>query len=150
MSKFEHLKSLVVTGDDVSDFTFYEIEGAPVLECAPATSVNKPFFNAVMRMGKAAARKMRGRKNQIPTAAQLSEVRRQDITLFVEFIVKGWRNVVDKEGNPVEFNAQECQEFLFAIPEDMFDELRAFCLDISNFRDQDEMDPDEQEDLTGN
>jgi hypothetical protein len=150
MSKFGHLKALQVSGDDTADFTFYEIEGAPVLECSPATSVNKPFFNEVLRRSKVAARKLKGRRNQIPTQGQLDEVRRQDVALFVEYIVKGWRNVVDQEGNAVEFNADECAQFLTAIPDDMFEELRNFCLDIANFRDAAEMEPAEKEELTGN
>jgi len=94
---------------------------------------------------------MRSRRGQTPTEAQLLEVRRQDVAIFVEFIVKGWSNVMDKDGKQVEFNAEECSDFLLAIPADLFDDLRAFCLDISNFRDvEPSMDPEEQEELTGN
>ena len=142
MAQFGHLKSLAVNGDDTARYTFYEIEGSPALLVSPATSVNKPFFNAVLRKSKEAARKLRGRKGQIPTDAQL----------FVEFIVRGWEDVIDADGEAVEFDAEAGYDFLMAIPSDMFDDLRAFCLDISNFRglEDEAMDPEEQEDLSGN
>jgi len=152
MAQFGHLKSLAVNGDDTARFTFYEIEGSPSLLVSPATSVNKPFFNAVLRKSKEAARKLRGRKGQIPTDGQLLEVRRQDAKLFVEFILRGWEDVVDADGEAVEFDAEAGYDFLMAIPPDMFDDLRAFCLDISNFRglEDEPMDPEEQEELSGN
>jgi len=150
MSKFGHLQKLAVTGESTVDFVFYAIDGSPTLEVAPATKANKPFFNAVLKKGKEAQRKLRARRGQMPTQAQLDEVRRQDADLFVEYVVKGWRNVVDQEGEPVEFSAQECREFLLAIPEDMFEELRDFCMETANFRNVDDMPSDEQEELAGN
>ena len=149
MAKFSHLKALSVSDGDTAEFTFYEIGGAPVLTCAPATKVNSDFLNAVLKQSKAAQRKLRARKGQMPTAAQLEEVKQQDVVLFTKYIVKDWRNVEDFDGTPVEFSEEACQEFLLAIPDDMFEDLRAFCLDISNFR-QEGMDPEEQEELMGN
>tara|TARA_R110000796_G_scaffold41179_2_gene101987 strand:+ start:31228 stop:31683 length:456 start_codon:yes stop_codon:yes gene_type:complete len=151
MSKFAHLKSLAVNDGDTVEFSFYEIEGVPTLDVAPATKANREFFNAVLRKSKEAARKLRSRRNQMPTQAQIDAVRREDVALFSEYIVKGWRNVVDSKGTEVEFSKEDCQEWLMEIPDDMFEELRDFCLDIRNFRQgSDEMEAAELEDLTGN
>jgi len=150
MSKYAHVKALSVSEGDTADFVFYEIEGHPSLTCLPATSINRSFFNAVLKRRKELARKLRGRKNEVPTEAEMAAVRKQDAELFVQYIVTGWSDVIDVDGNEVEFSQEECQEFLMAIPQDMFEDLRNFCLDISNFRQQDRMDPEEQDELAGN
>ena len=66
----------------------------------------------------------------------------------MDYIVTGWSNVEDAKGKAVKFSKEVCRQFLIAIPGDMFDELRLFCLEISNFRE--EMDPEELAELSGN
>ena len=148
MADFSNLQSLHVKDGDTAEFVFYGIAGEPTLEVKPATAENKPFFNRVLAKNKQLQRKRKGRAEQLPTATSILEARKEDIEMFVELIIVGWSNVLDASGKAVKYSAENCRQFLNAIPGDMFDELRTFCLDISNYRDQ--MDAAELEDLSGN
>ena len=148
MTDFSNLAALQITEDASAPFVFYQIRDEPTLECRPATQENKPFFNAILTKNKQDSRKQKGRKAAAPTAQMLADARAADIELFVNYIVIGWTNVVDAKGKAVKFSKDVCRQFLTAIPGDMFDELRVFCLDIANFRN--EMDPEELEELAGN
>jgi hypothetical protein len=148
MTDFSNLSALKITEEASAEFTFFGIAGEPSLTCRPATQENKPFFNAVLAKNKQAQRKLKGRRAQAPTAATLAEARVADIELFVEYIVIGWSGVQDAKGKDVKFSKDVCRQFLEAIPGDMFDELRVFCLEIANFRE--EMDTEELEELSGN
>ena len=157
-SQFGQLKAMTVKAGDTADFFFNEIEGIPQLTCLPATNINKPFLNAVLKQSKEAARKARAlrkvkgkKQDEAATDAAIARARKEDVELFVSFIVQGWEDVFNVEGEPVEFNEENCRDFLNAIPPEMFNDLRVFCLDIRNFRpDLDSMDSDEQEELSGN
>ena len=154
MSQFDHLKALHVKDGDTADYYFEELGGTPYLTCAPATNVNKAFLNAVMKKSKEASRvanaRRRLRGSDEVTDAAIERARLEDIELFVEYIVSGWGNVFNTDGEPVEFTKENCREFLQAIPPEMFADLRLFCLDVRNFRQETGMDPDEQEALQGN
>ncbi len=147
MTDFSNLQALHITDDATVEFVFFGIHGEPTLSVRPATQENKPFFNAVLAKNKQASRKAKGRRAAALTATTLVEARTADIELFVSYIVTGWTNVVDAKGKAVKFSKEVCRQFLEAIPGDMFDELRMFCLDIANFRL--EMDPGELEELSG-
>lgn len=148
MTDFSNLAALQITEEATAPFIFYGIAGEPTLDCRPATQENKPFFNAILLKNKQILRKQKGRRAAAPTAQMLAEARVADIELFVKYIVVGWANVVDAKGKVVKFTQEVCKQFLEAIPGDMFDELRMFCLEIANFRL--EMDPEELEELSGN
>ena len=63
----------------------------------------------------------------------------------------GWSGVLDAKGDEVEYSEEVCIQFLDAIPPDMFIEMKVFCLDIENFREvEDQMDPEDLEDVLGN
>ncbi len=148
MTDFSNIASLQISETATTEFAFFGIAGEPTLVVRPATQANKPFFNAILAKNKQAQRKQKGRRAKSLTSADLAEARAADIELFVKFIVTGWTNVVDAKGKAVKFNKDVCKQFLEAIPGDMFDELRVFCLEIANFRD--EMDPEELEELAKN
>ncbi len=148
MTDFSNLAALQIAEDATTPFTFYQIIGEPTLDCRPATQENKPFFNAILLKNKQTQRKQKGRRAVAPTAQMLAEARTADIELFVDYIVVGWTNVVDAKGKVVKFSKEVCKQFLEAIPGDMFDDLRVYCLEIANFRS--EMDPEELEELSGN
>ncbi len=146
MTDFSNLESLQIAEDATTSFVFYGIAGEPTLDCRPATQENKPFFNAILLQNKQTQRKQKGRRAAAPTAQMLAEARAADIELFVSYIITGWTNVVDAKGKAVKFTKEVCKQFLNAIPGDMFDELRVFCLEIANFRV--EMDPEELAELS--
>jgi len=151
MADFKHLAALRVAPDATVDYTFFRIAGEPTLTVRPAGDTNPEFFNAALRVSKKAQRQNRGRKGQTPTPESIERARQQDIEIFADTIVTGWSGVLDSNGDEVEFSRENLVAFLNAIPADMFNELRNFCLDIDNFRDEpDQMDEEELEELQGN
>lgn len=159
MSQFDHIKARCVDDDATAPFTFEFLEDLPTLICRPATRINEGFFNAVLKAGKQAARKkkairkIKGKQKQDAAALKeaIKKARFDDIDLFVAHIVTGWEDVVNKKGKSVEFTPENLRDFLRAIPPEMFDDLRMFCLDIENFRPEAEsMSDEEREDLQGN
>jgi hypothetical protein len=147
MTDFSNFSALRIKEDTTAEFVFDEIEGEPTLTCRPATQENEDFFNAVLAKNKTAKRK-KSKSGTVPTAQLLKEARASDIEVFVDFIIVSWVNVLDAKGKAVPFSKEDCVLFLQAIPNDMFDSLRVFCLDIANFRPT--MDEEELSDLSGN
>lgn len=149
MADFSNLSKLRVKSDATAEFVFYSIAGEPTLSVAHAGDTNPEFLNAVLRQPKKLKRARR-RARKISQEA-IAEARAEDVRLFSQVIVKGWSGVVDADGNEVDFAPEVCAQFLEAIPSDMFNELRAFCVDIENFREvPDDIDDEELEDLQGN
>ena len=149
MADFQHLAKLRVQDDATAEFTFFRIVGEPTLTVRHAGDTNPDFLNAVLKKPKRLQRAAR-RARQI-TAASIDSARMEDIQLFARCIVVGWSGVLDSQGEEVEFTRENLIDFLTAIPPDMFNELRAFCLDIENFREEsDMMDAAEEEELQGN
>jgi hypothetical protein len=130
MTDFGNLKSLEVKAEKTAPFTIYQIEGEPMLHLAPATEVNKPYFNALLK---------RSRKNQRRinsgsfTSAVIQENRDNDRELYPLYVVRGWERVVDSSGNAAEFTPENVRDFLTALPDYLFDEVRNFATEPSNF-----------------
>jgi hypothetical protein len=133
MANFGHLKKLEVSDDSTAKYLFIGIEGAPMLEVRPAHRVNTLFLNEML---KADRRDIRSERNddESVTDAHLAAVRTKDASIFARCIVTGWSDVKDAKGKQVKFTEKVCVEFLLAIPVDMFDNLRMFCMNIENFR----------------
>lgn len=131
MSKFAHLQNLHVAANATAEYIFYGIDGHPVLTVHPATEANKPYFNAVLKRTSRTAKMLRagGEMN----AEQLKEARVEDRELYPKHVVRGWSKVVDSELNEVPFSVEDCEEFLTAIPDYMFDDFRTFCGNPRNF-----------------
>lgn len=149
MANFEHLKELAVEHDSTTFYLFSRIMGLPRLEVRPAHRINPLFLNEMIRGSKEAARRLSS--EEMPDQKELDKVRLRDADIFARCIVVGWENVIDSEGNEVEFTEDHCREFLMAIPVDMFDDLRVFCMLIDNFRTGSlAISREEEEALTGN
>jgi len=150
MANFSHLDDLAVDNSSTAEFIFSRIMGTPVLTVRPAHRVNRDFLNEMLSASKEVARRI-GKLEHEDT--DFDKVRENDADVFARCIVTGWRNVVDSDGNEVEFTRDNCREFLLAIPEDMFDNLRTFCLTIDNFRAgraRPKLDPKEEKAASGN
>lgn len=133
MSKFSHLSALKVDASKLVRFTLGDITVngvSPTLLLAPATEANKPYYNAVLK--RVATAKKRSRHSAV-TMAFIDESREADIAEYAQYIVKGWEDMLDNKGNPIEFSKEECLEFLEAIDSWLFDQIRAFCVDPTNF-----------------
>jgi hypothetical protein len=133
MANFGHLKSLDVTKEKTVTYTINQItvnDKSPVLTVAPATEANKGYFNALLkRAGRSARQVAAGKIN----AALISENRDEDRMLYPAHVVLGWEDVYDAEGNPVPFTKEDCADFLRALPDWIFDDLRNFCGKPDNF-----------------
>lgn len=131
MTDFSHLKNLDVK-DKSAQYTIHQIAGTPVLTIKPATEANKPYFNAVLKKSRRNVRALKaGAINQV----MIAENREQDRDLFPKFVVTGWIGLTDAKGKEVEFNRENCEAFLRALPDWIFDEVRDFAGNSVNFAD---------------
>lgn len=130
---FSHLKNLDVK-DKTARFPIHQIAGAPVLIVKPATEANKPYFNAVLKKSR---RNVRALKAGAISQVMIAENREQDRCLFPKFVVVGWEGVADSKGKDAEFSPDNCEAFLRALPDWIFDEVRNFAGDSVNFTDDD-------------
>ena len=132
MSDFSHLAKLDVGVAEATDYTFYQIEGEPTLTVAPATESNRPYFNATLRRSRKNVRAITA--NSI-SAGMIASNREEDKAMFVAFIIKGWRDVEDSDGKEVPFTQDNVRDFLNALPNWIFDDLRTFVTNPANFLD---------------
>lgn len=145
---FSHIENLKVDPTATAEYVFYDIKGEPTLTAKPAAEVNGPYLNALLKGGSKRLFR-RARRNRVDPGS-VKENRAQDVKLYSKYVVTGWKNVVDVEEKPVEFSPEACQAFFNALPPDMFDEFRAFCSDLDNFRDEDDLSTDEAEETAKN
>ncbi len=129
--QFSHLSKYEVKADRLIDYVLDDIEGEPTLILAPATSENKPYYNKVLR--KTAKNPMKAIKKM--NIGTVRENRDQDRLLFAKYVVKGWKKVVNGEGALVEFSEQNCFEYLTALPDWIFDQVRNYAASPENFID---------------
>ena len=133
MSDFSHLQKFDVDSAETVDYELYQIDGEAVLEIAPATDANKPFFNATLRRSRKSVRALNA---GAISPAMIHSNRVEDRKLFASYIVKGWRGVMDSEGRDVPFTPDNCAAFMDALPSWIFDELRVFATTPANFLDE--------------
>lgn len=132
MADFGQLKALEITADKTVEYILYQVEGAPTLILASATETNIPLFNAALkRAGRAANRAEVNSK----TLSTIKDGRAQDRELYATYVVKGWRDVVDVNGLEVPFTRDDCHDFLKALPDYMFDDVREYARKPTNFVD---------------
>lgn len=130
MAKFDNLRKLELSSEMTAEFTLFQVEGEPVLTLTVANEVNKPYFNELLRM----SRKNRGRSTaNVINSATVKENRDNDRELYPRYIIRSWKNVKDTMGNQVEATPENFKEFVDALPDWLFDELRTFAMDIQNF-----------------
>lgn len=137
MPDFSQLKKHELKNE--STLTLYEVAlsngEAPEIKGKFAGESNKLYFNAILvRTGKK-SRKIRAKGINANTAA---ETRKDDRELFPKHIITGWNNVVDAKGEPVEFTQENCAEFIAALPDHIFDIVRAHFSDMASFQDDSE------------
>lgn len=140
MPDFSYLQKNKVDSNRGVDYAIVELEGPPVLVVRPATEANPSYFNEAARR-----QSRKGTRSALLgaplTADVLNEARKIDRELYPKSVVIGWRGVLDRSGEPVDFSQGNCHEYLVALPDHIFDGIRAFCLDASNFTNTEEIDP---------
>lgn len=128
---FDHLTAdIQVTAKSKSVYTFYEIEGEPWIEVYPATETNKRYTNAVLEQSGKMLQRLQGRKM---TTRMIEDARKEDRPLYAQLVATGRWGVIDAHGNQLEFTADVCEAFFNAIPNRLFDGLRKYCGNESNF-----------------
>lgn len=125
--KFDYLKDQMPKRDETREFDIYAFtinDKFPVLNVVSATVANKPYFAGLLKNAASRSRSASDESDQL---------RENDYSLYSRHVVTGWSNVVDEDGEPVPFTKANCEEFLRVLPEFLFDELRTFCGNASNF-----------------
>ena len=128
---FSHLKQLDVKNKTAS-CPLYQLAGEPVLTVKAATEANKPYFNAVLRRSR---RNIKAVQAGAINPAMIAENREEDRELFPAHVITGWTGVLDARGEEVPFSREACAEFLQALPDWIFDEMRNFAGNAANFTD---------------
>jgi hypothetical protein len=129
MTDFSHLKVLEVK-NKTAEYTIYQIAGEPVLIVKPATEANKGYFNSVLRRSR---RNLHAVKAGSISQKMIKENRAEDRELYPKHIVNGWKTMKDSKGKDVPFSPEAAHDFLEALPDWLFDEIRAFCGASQNF-----------------
>lgn len=129
---FKYLKNLEIAG--TARCTLYAIAmpngESPVLIGKHAGDSNKPYLNANLKLvSRNSKRLMQGRIN----AAVVEEQRQDDRVLFPEHVIIGWENVFNDNNESVPFTLENCRDFLNALPDYIFDEVRGFFTNPENF-----------------
>lgn len=131
MVDFSNISKLEVTGEHTAEYVFEGLHGQPKVRVRPITRANKSYTNAMLKR-LAPSKK---NKNTNITVDDIERHQKWDLDLFPKYVLTDWEGVVDTDGNEVEFTEVNAAAFVKALPADMFDELREYCADISNFRD---------------
>ena len=117
---------------------------SPILMVKPATDANKLYMSALLRQG------AQSRRSPKVTIKSVEQNRESDITLYADHVIKDWKNVVDEKDKVIKYSPAEGREFITQMMDNnqswVFDDLRVFCSDMSNFV-QDMIDED---DVVGN
>lgn len=141
---FKQLKNLEIKSEMTAELTLHDIENpdgtSPVLILAPATEVNKGYYNGLLRRSR---KNMRNIQAQNFDTSMIKDNRDNDRVLYSKHIVKGWRTVKDDKGKNVTFNEESCLGFLEALPDWLFDNVRNFATIVRNFIDVDVPDVEE-------
>lgn len=131
--KFSNLKGAEVSAESRVKYVFSDIEGSPWIEIRYAGGTNKGYLNAILK--KNAKNKQRSRRG-LADADQISNNRNEDRELYATHILTGnWGGWVNDETSAeVSFSKEAASELMTALPDYMFDDLRVYCNDPSNFR----------------
>ena len=147
--KFSNLSGARVTSASTSIFVFYDLPGEPWVEVHPTGELNRPYFSALLASNsKSRRRLMKGKLD----ADMLVQNRNLDRKLFPKHIGAGsWGGwISDETGQEVDYSEAEFKDLCEQLPDDQFDELRAHCGDLTNFREEDEPTEEDIEETSGN
>ncbi len=132
MANFSQLKELEVS-DKTVDYHIYQIEGEAVLKLLPASETTKPYFNALFKKSRSRVKAIQSSKMNV---GMVKDNRDEDRGLYSKHIVKGWAGIVDADGKVVPFTEENVFDFLTALPDWIFEDIRNFAADIQNFIDE--------------
>jgi len=135
MTNFSYLGSMQLTKETTAKYPIHLISvggKTPSLILRPAGQANADYFNSLLKVSAKAAKAVAAGS---VTLEMINETRDNDMDFFPRFVVVGWEDVYDAEGNEVKFSKATCGEFLKALPDHVFDEIRNFAGNMANFVD---------------
>lgn len=128
MVDFSNLKAYEPT--DMVAYRLTQLQGSCSLNLRPATEANPKYFAAFMKRN---AQYAKSNRRVTVTQALINDTRDSDKDLFATHVIVGWSGITDINGETVPFTPQNVRQFLDAIPDWIFDDIRAFASDPSNF-----------------
>lgn len=148
MIDFSNVKNIKV--DNVVEYRLAQIElggKIPSLFVVHAGDTSPRYHNAFLKS-------LKGKTRQFATgnvnAVMLAEMRAADRELYPKYIIKNWKDVIDNVGDQVPFNPENCRQFVEALPDVIFDEIRNFCGQYNNFLTQESLTNEEIENIEKN
>ena len=106
------------------------VEGAR-LEMRTASMSNNGYYNASLKL--AARRSDSPLPKHMEQKDEVNQGRLDDRVAFPGTVLVGWEGVVDDKGQPVPFSKENAIDLVDALPDWMFDSLRMFAMEPSNF-----------------
>lgn len=142
MADFGFVRQQAVSDGATARFTLYGIQmptgDNPVLVGRYAGEANRPYYNALLkRQAKRVQATQAALRANAVTPEMIALNRDDDRELFPRFVLTGWENVCDAKGKPVAFSEENARDFLEALPNEDFDEVRGFFSNRSQFRQAD-------------
>lgn len=135
---FEHLQKLDPAAR-TSWLSLPEITPAgcdtAAVELRHAGEANKPYWNAMLRRAAQRVRQTGGRPERVDAQAVI-DGRNEDRAILPKYVLVGWRNIFDKDGNPVECTDEAKIEFCEQVPACVFDRMRNHAADVMNYLDE--------------
>jgi len=142
------------------DFGHLEIEGRTfwyelpagvgahgcALELRIANEQNRPYRDGLLALS---GRRLMGRSQGRRDDDEQLDIE-DDLRLFPQHVVVGWRAVTNKGGLEVAFSPLACERFLRALPRWIFSRVRVMAKLPENFVDQDRLPPPQTAELVGN
>lgn len=131
MANFSQLKKVQVTSDSVAPFELHELAPDAVLTLRCSNEANSGYMNGLLRL---TGQSKGGRRQKVKVDAKtMDAMRGHDKELYPDHVIVGWKNVVDVKGVAIEYSPEEGGSLLEQLPDYLFDEIRAFANDPSNF-----------------
>ncbi len=124
-------------------------EPPPELLVRYAGEANRAYSNALLKANQKSGVSRRLARGQatVDTQKKLLDI---DRDLFPRHVILGWRHVVNKKKEQVEYSHAACRELLEALPDWAMRELSQFCGIATNFTKDSEPDESDIEDTAGN
>lgn len=108
-----------------------------------ATDANKPYFNAMLRLG---GKRIRAQvRSANLTTEMLERNRLDDAHLYPLHVITGWEGIEDEAGKEVPFSAEACEGFFKQLVSDapwVFDRVRNFFASPESFVKDEDAPPD--------
>ena len=135
MPSYAYLDKLNVTDTTTTDYRMDDIrvnDVSPTLKVMPAhPSINKVYKSALFKRTTKADRLTMSRGNVDQATGDV--VRKHDRELYPEHIILGWSDLKDDDGVDVPYSKEEAYNFIGKLPDWIFDNLRAFCINSESF-----------------